>query len=496
MGQNLFSSDWTQGNLYQISGVTNFLGNFACIVISVVGFSIVISSILKNVMSGLYCVNPNIWDRVDEVKNQAVGGINDAIGKAANGNQAVKKLGGVFTFLLSLIPNVKALTDFDEDAIIDKKQYFTKSLIMCIAQIFIGMFIFFGYPSKIAAWIGSAGTEAVDIVLNNVNPIEVVGNLSTKLVNVEFATDGSADNYDIVINQMAKEAYNKVIGKLSDTEKGPRQTVAYELETWLMGKFATQTQVLSASDGYDFSTSATYLTQAPTVDGTGYVAVSGSNDMFQSTANDGTITYRTWLPTSSLSSGSTKVGSTDYLRIDLKCTPRALSATDTTTGSAYLSAGGQMTVQGQNTFMVLSGLEFNSSKVTGKISGTPGSDVTVTVYSTYSISALESNVQLGSFQATLDVTGSSFQLKTSVANKDLMAKIANGSKAVIAINGTNRFTYTSGGGTATADLPITSFGLNMGSTGILLSNSTIIHSDPQSVYNAIKNVNSGAGTTK
>ena len=195
-GQDLFSKAWTEGNLYRIQGLVSKLGSFAGTVISIVGFGIVIFSILKNAMSGLYVVNPTFWDKVDDIKSQAIAGMQGTIGELAgsvrgNGNYAAQKVGGIFTFMLGLIPNIKALTDFDDGAPVDKKQYFMKSIPLLIAQIFIGMMIFFGYPAKIAEWIGSGATYAVAAVINNVDPIEVVQGINQKFTIYNLSNDGS-----------------------------------------------------------------------------------------------------------------------------------------------------------------------------------------------------------------------------------------------------------------------------------------------------------------
>ena len=136
-GKDLFSEAWTEGNLYTVNGIVEKLGAFACWVISIVGFGIVIFSILKNAMSGLYVVNPNFWDRVDEVKKQAVGGVSGTIQEATGktGNVAAQKLGGFLVFMLGLIPNIRALTDFDDGAPVDKKQYFMHSIPLLVVQI-------------------------------------------------------------------------------------------------------------------------------------------------------------------------------------------------------------------------------------------------------------------------------------------------------------------------------------------------------------------------
>ena len=141
---DLFAEDWTQGNLNSIPWLTNNLGKLACIVISAVGFGIVIFSILKNALSGLYVVNPKLFDKVDDVQKAI--GLGDYAAEGALGGltQKVPKIGSILQSLLALIPNVKALTDFDgvDSSVIDKKQYFMKAIPWLVAQIFIGMIIF------------------------------------------------------------------------------------------------------------------------------------------------------------------------------------------------------------------------------------------------------------------------------------------------------------------------------------------------------------------
>lgn len=68
MDQNLFNSDYTQGNLAEIEPAHQAIGKLAVIVISFIGFAIVIATIVKNALMGLYAVSPKIWDRVDEAK--------------------------------------------------------------------------------------------------------------------------------------------------------------------------------------------------------------------------------------------------------------------------------------------------------------------------------------------------------------------------------------------------------------------------------------------
>ena len=68
---NLFSAEWTVGDLSTIGFIKKWLGVVAVLFISIIGFGIVIATIIRNAINGLYAVNPKFWDRVDDVKRSA-----------------------------------------------------------------------------------------------------------------------------------------------------------------------------------------------------------------------------------------------------------------------------------------------------------------------------------------------------------------------------------------------------------------------------------------
>lgn len=325
--KDLFNQAWTEGNLYSINGIVEKLGTFSCWVISIVGFGIVIFSILKNAMSGLYVVNPSFWDKVDDVKTQAVSGVDGAIQQAAGkGNAAVQKLGGILVFLLGLIPNIKQLTDFDDGVPVDKKQYFMKSIPLLVAQIFIGMLIFFGYPAKIANWIGSGATYALSAVINNIDPVQVVSKVSDSFTVYNLQTDGSQDPWEQNINKMASEMTSTMATKYNDMDKSNVQNVAYVIEQRLLSAFDNDNikTVLGANEGYVYSINATIQT-SPAQVSSSYKDI--GNGVYQAQATNGTFSYKFWVQSSSVLTGqhTTMLGADDYMVWSITATPVAVA---------------------------------------------------------------------------------------------------------------------------------------------------------------------------
>lgn len=333
--QDLFAKAWTEGNLYQISGFVSALGSFCCTMISIVGFGIVIFSILKNAMSGLYVVNPTFWDKVDDIKTAAKDGVSNA---TSGGNVAVQRVGSVLTFLLGLVPNIKALTDFDEETP-DKKQYFMKSIPLLIAQIFIGMLIFFGYPAKIAQWIGNGATYAVSAILANVDPVEIVTGISDNFTIYTLSTDGSQLPVEQTINKMTTEMISVVKTRYKAIEKQPMQETATEIESKLINAFQVTdgsviADVLGATEGYDISISASAQSSAPTVSSS-YQAQ--TNGVYVATATNGTRSFKYWIQAAELPMGVPNVNPEDYLVWQITATPVAI--THTSAANLYVCGG-------------------------------------------------------------------------------------------------------------------------------------------------------------
>lgn len=375
---DLFNEQWTTGNLYSIQPVVNVLSTVSVWVISIVGFGIVIFSILKNALSGLYVINPNLWDKVDDVKNQMVSGISGTIQSAAGavpgrGNAIAQRLGGAATFLLSLIPNVKALTDFDDGVPVDKKQYFMRSIPLLVFQIFIGTFIFLGYPSKIANWIGGAGTYVVDAMIRNVDPVEIIKGVSDKITVYELATDGSPDPLDKVVNSATDKAMSTISTRYSSAQREPLQETAYAVERYLLNVLASTTDTLGAADGYDINIQVTPYNGIPQVS-SAFSYQNGSsattNPLVMARATNGITQYKTWVNANSLPIGVPDIGADDYIMWTITATPVAVSKTSS--ASMIVCAGYQANVQSAsgNINVKLVGITIGNGA--SDLRGTPG----------------------------------------------------------------------------------------------------------------------------
>lgn len=377
--QDLFSSAWTEGNLGAIDDIVSVLGSFCCTVISIVGFGIVIFSILKNAMSGLYVVNPTFWDKVDDVKNQAINGmagtVNELTGKS--GNYAAQKVGGLFTFILGLIPNIKALTDFDDGVPVDKKQYFMKSIPLLIAQIFIGMLIFFGYPAKIAEWIGTGATYTVSAIINNVDPVEVVTGVADSLVTVTLATDNSQLPIEQTINKMAVDM-TRVVNTRYSPEKQPLQESAYAMENALLSQFnvvgSVPENVLGSVEGYDISITVSAQGSVPTISQS-YRPVNEGSQVYYAQATNGTYSFKYWMQAQSLPLGVPNVPATDYLVWTVQATPVSVSNTSAANLVVCGGINSTGTTSGTTTAFTINGIKFGNGST--DIQGTLGQNCTV-----------------------------------------------------------------------------------------------------------------------
>lgn len=408
--QDLFNSAWTTGNLFKIQGVVNFLGNIAVWVISAVGFGIVIFSILKNALSGLYVVNPPFWDKVDQIKQDMAQGVGNAVGGIGGNGQnrasgAAKKLGGALTIILGYIPNVRALTDFDDSDgdVPDKKQYFIKSIPLLIAQIFIGCLIFMGYPTKIAAWIGNGGMYAIDAVLNNVDPVETVQKLSNKVMIYNLSTDGTQDPWEKAMNDGARKLLAVVQTKYTDMKKQPTQTVALEIESKLMQAFDDETikNILGAGQGYAINMSAITSEIMPTTSNS-YQQTGPTGEVYVAQATNGAYSYRYYLNGTNLSSGSTLSGPNDWFILNITATPVAIA---NVANSSLIAFGGfdgsAVEVAAQSNSLKIPVRGITVGKGPNDIKGTLGQTMVVDFVATSGSGEDAKIITLGSYQASL-----------------------------------------------------------------------------------------------
>ena len=98
---SVFNRAFTEGNVDVISTFAKVFGGVCQIVISAIGFGIIMASIAKNAINGLYAVNPKLFDRVNDIKKAGTDFGKGHIGTNGNGmaSNMMKCLGGSYVVL-------------------------------------------------------------------------------------------------------------------------------------------------------------------------------------------------------------------------------------------------------------------------------------------------------------------------------------------------------------------------------------------------------------
>ena len=321
MGNELFLPEYTLGALDSIGSVAQVIGMFTVMVISFVGFGIVNSAIIKNALNGWYWTSPRLWDKVDEVKRAKLGikDRSDAASKAtgySNDNQVMELLGTISAFIFSLLPNVKEMSEFGKkengkEVKVDPKQYFMKAIPLFVAQVFIGVFIYCGYPMKTAEYFKDIGTGVYDLILDNTDPVAFVEKLPSNFARYSLSTSTARDDISKVTNSATKKAISAYFGVYTDVKKEKRNEVALGIESWLLQEFQNKAEYCD-SDKYSYAVTA----QIDNID----LDMTKFNDV---TDDEGVYQVAFKIPAEQIDSGTTMQTTGRWLRVNTTFTPVA-----------------------------------------------------------------------------------------------------------------------------------------------------------------------------
>lgn len=234
---DLFNIEYVHGSVD--SGIpakfAEIFGTFAFTVISIIGFGMVMSAFIKTAVAALYFVVPSFWDKVDEA--HAVKKRNDR--RSAEGKQGVgAAVMGLGMSALALLPNVKASIE-DKDKNVSPMTFFTKAITMMCMQVTIGVLIYYGYTADIGKFFATAATSTIDIVLANTDPAKLVSMLPQDFVMYNFATDGSKNHADRLVNEIAQQVTTTYLSECPSIVKDNRQDLAYEIEDWVQANITS-----------------------------------------------------------------------------------------------------------------------------------------------------------------------------------------------------------------------------------------------------------------
>lgn len=377
----LFDEDYTVGQEGLIAGLKDNMGVIVCYIISAIGFIIVAAAIIKNALAGLYLAYPKLWDKVHMVRQQMEQGLQTA----SQGGEKWKKVGGsIMMILISVLPDVKDATEFGQDengqnsatSSFEKKQWLLKAIPEFLALVMIGMLIFYGYPTKLANWVGETGRFALDAFFDNVDPVQLTKNVFDGISTYELATDSATSNSERNINGITRSALKQMYTRYSDMHQQPLQQCATLLEQDILKDFQTVTELatlLEEPDGMTVSY-AVQLTATTPVINEAFKPVSEvglAGNMVSATSNSGVKQYKYWIKASTYPTGSTKVGDLDYILITINATPKSQTVVNAAKVS-YLTDALTPDIK-----MTIPGVSFN---ITNGIYVTNGAPVLINVF--------------------------------------------------------------------------------------------------------------------
>lgn len=179
---------------------------------------------------------PKFWDRVDAAHKEveSLGWIQQFkdtfLTKDVNS-------GSFSNALMRILPNIKSFTDFEGDTV-RPKTYFIRAIPQMILCIIIGAFIYNGYYRDLAAKVVDFGSEMVSRVLLEVDPIAVFDQFTGSAGRPVFASDNSEIPQQQLVNKLATNTYNAVIGEYNDisgadAKRALANTIEGKMQTWV-----------------------------------------------------------------------------------------------------------------------------------------------------------------------------------------------------------------------------------------------------------------------
>lgn len=437
----LFDEDFTVGQEGLIAGFKDNVGVIVCYIISAIGFIIVAAAIIKNALAGLYLAYPKLWDKVHTVRQQMEDGLKN---QATGGEKWKKVTGSVMMILISALPDVKDATEFGEDengqnskatSSFEKKQWLLKAIPEFLALVMIGMLIFYGYPTKLANWVGETGRFALDAFFDNVDPVQLTKNVFDGLATYELATDSATSSSERNINGIVRSAVKQMYTRYSDMHQQPLQQTATLLEQDILADFGNVTDlatVLEEPDGMTVSYAVQLTATAPNINKAFQAVQSNAplnGSMFTATSTSGVKQYKYYIKTSEYPTGSTKVGPTDYLLVTVNATPKSQTVVNAAQVTAHTSAFNVNYGSFNGSVSIPGDVKFN---VTGGIYVVNGAPVTINVNKDGSIiHQATGTIQVTGTQAVIVMSQTTAQKLNDKISSDTFVDILLPSKSYV-----------------------------------------------------------------
>lgn len=331
---NLFNPQWTQGRLESIAPVVSIVSMISVWIISLGGLFLVVLPIIRFVINAIVVSAPRLCEKVDEAH------------KASLGFDKNNILGSGLTLFLKIVPNFKALSDF-ERGIQDPKTFFLKGIPMFCTYTFIGTFVHYGYFSKFGQKFSQMTLGAIDMILDNVDPQAAIEALPTLYAKPKFNSEDSSNPKDKAMYSISKALYARMSSEYSNLTKEARVSLARQIDNKI-GSLINEEPFpkYTGDDKYEFK---------PEVKITGYIE--GSKDTAEK-YNEKTFThvFHKYIPVSAFDLGIPDDTSQHEIDITVrvvehseKNTNPSVNATAMITGYAYKDASSNQLILGTKT---------------------------------------------------------------------------------------------------------------------------------------------------
>lgn len=274
--KDIMDNDRFKGAISSISWLTDITDRYFAMAITLVAFFIISAALLKNACAGAYCANSKFWDKVHEShqKNMAytIGTLKGVFSKGGMENISPA---GIRDFLLGLLPDIKAFTEF-EDADIDPKQYFMKAIPQMLLCVIIGVFIYNGYYRDTASVVGSFGAETFERVMASADPVGLADRLYNSTGTPKVASDYDNSPTGEVTNEITHDLYKAVMSQYTDINgKAAKSTLINNCEGTAKEVVAAISAYVGTEDGASYKNSVSVKPTATMIEDTDKVFDNG-----------------------------------------------------------------------------------------------------------------------------------------------------------------------------------------------------------------------------
>lgn len=245
--QDIMNDERFAGAMSSIDWISGFIDHYMTMAITLVAFFIISAALFRNVCAAAYCSNNKFWNKVAEAHEAADGASLASIAQGIKGlpSKTWGGAGGIKGTLLCLVPNIKALTDFD-DVDMEPKHYWMKAIPQMLACIVIGVFVYNGYYRDTAAVVGDIGSEVVSRALSSVDASDFVDSV--------LLTTGTPDNiYEHDTSVLGQMNY-AISSKLYTAFRAAWDVSSTEQKTKLMRNCEVMAQELTSNCKEYFTT--------------------------------------------------------------------------------------------------------------------------------------------------------------------------------------------------------------------------------------------------